>query len=56
MVYLDQIFILMHVQHSLITGMCKSLFMDEDLLSISLAGYGQLVKMLITLEPHGIFG
>ena len=25
------------------------------LLSISLAGHGQLVKMLITLEPHGLF-
>ena len=30
--------------------------MNEALLSISLAGCGQLVKMLITLEPHGIFG
>ena len=28
--------------------------MDESLLSISLAGSGHLVKMLITLEPHGI--
>ena len=28
---------------------------DDDLLSISLAGHGQLVKMLITFEPHGIF-
>ena len=27
-----------------------------SLLSISPAGRGQLVKMLITLEPHGIFG
>ena len=25
---------------------------DEALLSINLAGLGQLVKMLITLEPH----
>ena len=24
--------------------------------SISMAGRGQLVKMLITLEPNGIFG
>ena len=32
------------------------LFMlDEALLSISPVGCGQLVKMLITLEPHGIF-
>ena len=28
---------------------------DEALLSISLASHGQFVKMLITLEPHGIF-
>ena len=28
---------------------------DEALLSISLAFHGQLVKILITLEPHGIF-
>ena len=30
--------------------------MDESLLSMISAGCGQLVKMLITLEPHGIFG
>ena len=30
--------------------------MDEALLSISQAGRGQFVKMLITLEPHGILG
>ena len=30
--------------------------MDEGLLSIILAGCGQLVKMRITLEPLGIFG
>ena len=29
---------------------------DEALLSISPADHGQLVKMLITLEPDGIFG
>ena len=29
--------------------------MDEALLSTSPAGRGQLVKMLITLEPHGIW-
>ena len=29
--------------------------MDEALLSISPAGSGQLVKILITLESHGIF-
>ena len=27
--------------------------MDEGLLNIISAGCGQLVKMLITLEPHG---
>ena len=33
-------------------------FVDGALLSISLAGHGQLVKMLITLVhvPHSIFG
>ena len=30
--------------------------MDDALLSMSPVGRGQLVKMLITLEPHGIFG
>ena len=30
--------------------------MDEVLLRIGPAGCGQLVKMIITLEPHGIFG
>ena len=30
--------------------------MDKALLSISQAGPGQLVKVLITLEYHGIFG
>ena len=29
---------------------------DEASLSIILAGQALLVKMLITLEPHGIFG
>ena len=28
---------------------------DVALLSISLAGYGQLVKMLMALSPHGIY-
>ena len=30
--------------------------MDEGLLNFISAGCGQLVKMLITLEPHGIYG
>ena len=29
---------------------------DEGLLSISTACFGHLVKILITLEPYGIFG
>ena len=46
-----------HVNIRLTTGIHKNLFfMDEALLSISLASHGQLVKMLITLELHGIFG
>ena len=36
--------------------MRNSFFIDEALLSISPAVRGQLVKILITLEPHGIFG
>ena len=35
--------------------MQKSLSLDKALLSMSQAGYGELVKMLITLEAHGIF-
>ena len=38
--------------HFLDTGMQIG---DEALPSICLAGRGQLVKMLITLKPHGIF-
>ena len=36
--------------------MRNGLFMDLALLCISPASRGQLVKMLIALEPHGIFG
>ena len=37
--------------------MCNSLFsVDEGLLSIISTAYAQLVKMLITLEPHGSLG
>ena len=43
-------------QHYLTTGMCNILIMDEDLLSIISAGYGKLVKMLITIESIGIIG
>ena len=40
-------------QHCPVTGMRKG---DEALPSIILAGQALLVKMLITLEQHGIFG
>ena len=40
-------------EHCPATGMQKS---DEASPSIILAGRAILVKMLITLEPHGIFG
>ena len=36
-------------------SICTAFLMDEALLSISPAGSGQLVKILITLESHGIF-
>ena len=36
---------------------CVTAFLvDEALLSISPADHGQLGKMLVSLEPHGIFG
>ena len=44
MIYIDQI--------CLATGMEND---DEASLDISLASRGQLVKLLITLELHGIF-
>ena len=43
-------------QNCLTTGMRNMYLKDEALLSIGMAGRGQLVKMLIALEPHGIFG
>ena len=56
MVYFDQILHTNACQHYLITGMCNRVFlMDDGLLSIISASCGQLVKMLITLEPHGVF-
>ena len=51
MVYFDQILHTYTFQHCLDTGMQNG---DEILLNISPAGHGQLVKMLITLEPIGI--
>ena len=56
MVYFDKILYAYACHYFLTTGMQNSLFMmDEALLSIITAGRGQLVKMLITLEPPGIF-
>ena len=47
----------MYVNIHLITGMRNGLFLrDVALLSIRPAGRGQLVNMIITLEPHTMFG
>ena len=56
MAYFDQI-VYMYGQHFLTNGMRNNIFflLDEALLNIRQAGRGQLVKILITLEPHGIF-
>ena len=52
MVYFDQISHTYLFQHSSDFGMQNN---DEASPSIILDGGGLLVKMLITLEPHGIF-
>ena len=55
MVYYDGIVHTYACQHSQTTDMRNSVpLADEALLSISAASCGQLVKMLITLEPHGV--
>ena len=52
MIYFDQMLHLFACHwHAL-----QPVLVDANLLRITLAGRGQLVKMLITLEPHGIFG
>ena len=51
-VYLDQIGIFIRFEHCPATGMQKG---DEASPSINSAGRGLLVKMLTTLELHGIF-
>ena len=56
MVYYDQILHTYACQHCLTTGGRNSLLMDDALLSISPTGRDQLVKMIITLQPHCIFG
>ena len=56
MVYFDQILHTYACQHCLIKSLaCVTVFFLVDVLSISPTGRGQLVKVLITLEPHGIF-
>ena len=45
----------MHVNIVKQPACVKTFLMDEALLSISPAGRGQLVKIIITLEPHCIF-
>ena len=55
-IYCDQILHTNACQYYPTTGMFNSLFwMDEGVLSIISAGCGHLEKMLITLEPHGVF-
>ena len=46
----------MHVNILLPLACEITFFMDEGLLSISPACCGQLVKILISLEPYGVFG
>ena len=60
MVYFDQILhstcIRVHVDLVLPLAFLTIFLMDEALLSTSPALRGRFVKMLITLEVHGIFG
>ena len=51
-VYFDRLLHTHTPQHCQDTGMQNG---DEASMSVSLASRGQLVKMLIILEPHGIF-
>ena len=56
MVYFEKMLHTYACQPCLSTGVHKKFFlMDKALLSISQAGCGKLVNMLITLEPRGIF-
>ena len=57
MVYFDQMLHTNACQHYLTTGMCTDsfFFMVEGLLNFISAGYRQLMKMLLNLEPHCIF-
>ena len=55
-VYFDQTLHTYACQHSSNHGHALQPFlMDMTLLSIRPAGRGQIVGILITLEPHGIF-
>ena len=53
MIYLDQILQTYLFENCPTTGKQNG---DESLLSLILDGRGLLVKMLITLEPHHMFG
>ena len=55
MVYFDQILHTSACQHCLTTGMRNSLFEGQALPNISPTSRGQLVKLLVTLEPNSIF-
>ena len=54
----NKICTLVHVNIIYLLACVTAFSMDECLLSIIAAGCGRLVKMFITLEPHGtcIFG
>ena len=54
LIALEQILHTNACQHYLTTDMSESLF-DNGLLSIISVGFVRLVKMLITLELHGLF-
>ena len=55
MAYFDQILHTYACHYSVSTGVHTHLFMDKGLLSIGPVCHGQLVKILITLEPYKIF-
>ena len=55
MAYFDQILHSNAYQQYLTKACVTTFLMDEGWLSIISAGCGQLVKMLIILEPHGLF-
>ena len=52
---LIKFYILIIVNHVWPLAFVTAFLMDESLINISRTGRGQLVKMFITLVPHGIF-